>query len=261
MNELKGRTALVTGAAKGIGRGTAELLCQAGATVFFADIDEAGVRQAANAVSAHSIKLDVTSPGDWAAAVEEIQRKSGRLDVLVNNAGIMTTGPFLQMTLETFRREHAINVEGVWLGMQACYPLLAESAKSTAGSSIINLSSIYGQIAGPYVAAYSATKGAVRLLTKSVAVEFAQMKAGIRINTVHPGPVNTDLIGNVMRDMVTAGHLARVEDGIEHQAAKHPMGRIAEVSDIADVILFLASDASRFMTGAELVVDGGYSII
>lgn len=261
MYDLKGKTALITGAAQGIGKETAKMLAKHGAQVCVADLNIELVREVAHELEGIAVEMDVTQPGDWESSVETVQREMGRLDILVNNAGIMTTKPFVAMSLEEFQREHAVNVEGVWLGMQHCFPLLSQSAQSTAGSSIINLSSIYGKVAGPGVAAYCATKGAVLMLSKSVAIEFAKMESGVRVNTVHPGPVNTALVANAAVDAVEQGMASDVEAGMAAIVAAHPMGRMAETTDIAGAITFLASDHSRFMTGAEIVVDGGYSVV
>ena len=260
MVDLKGRVALVTGAAKGIGYASCERLAGCGATVIMADI-AAELGAAAVRVGAQPVALDITDELAWIKAVETIGRDHGRLDVLVNNAGIMRVTPFLETSLDAYRAQNRVNVEGAWLGMQACFILMRDSAKTTAGSSIINLSSIYGQIAGRGVAAYAATKGAIRMLTKSVAVEFAEMRSGIRVNSVYPGPVNTDLLRDVVKGAVDGGLIASVDQGMGLTASMHPVGRMAEADDVADAVVFLASDASRFMTGAELVIDGGFSIV
>ena len=261
MTDLTGRVAIVTGAGKGIGFATAARLAAAGATVYLADIDHTTAASAGETIGGRALALDVTKPSQWSNAVEQIAAEAGRLDILVNNAGIMRVIPFLETTLEDYRVQHKINVEGTWIGMQACYALLSEGAKTTPGSSIINLSSIYGQLGGRGVAGYAATKGAIRLLTKAVAVEFAELRSGIRVNSVHPGPVNTDLLRDVVKGAVAGGVIADIDQGMSFTAAQHPVGRMAEAADIADAIVFLASDASRFMTGTEIVVDGGYSIV
>lgn len=261
MTDLSGRTALVTGAGKGIGAATAKRLADAGATVFVADIDRSLADDNAARIGGRSLELDVTQASQWSSCVDEIASSEGRLDILVNNAGIMHVTPFLKTDIEDYRLQNRVNVEGPWLGMQACYALLSKSAKDTPGSSIINMSSIYGQLGGRGVAAYCATKGAIRLLSKAVAVEFAEARSNIRVNSVHPGPVNTDLLRDVIEDSVEAGVIHGVEEGLQIADATIPMGRIAKADDVADVIIFLASDASKYMTGTEITVDGGYSVV
>lgn len=253
MFDLDGKVALVTGAAKGIGAHTARLLAEAGATVVASDIDHGGAAPDRGRFIAH----DVTDGEQWKAVIASVEATEGRLDILVNNAGMILNKPVLSTTLEEFRRVQTVNVESVWLGMQTAAALMARSGES----SIINLSSIYGQIAGPMQAAYSASKGAVRMLTKAVAVEFARAGYGIRVNSVHPGPVDTDLGRSGLAPGIAAGRFASEAEAKAFVAAQFPMGRWVETADVAGVILFLASDASRFMTGTELTVDGAYSIL
>lgn len=257
MSELNGKVALVTGGARGIGREVARLFAERGARVVISDIDLAGVDGSHGRAVAH----DVTSEQDWARVIRAIETEEKRLDVLVNNAGVILNRPFLQTTLEEFRQVQRINVESVWLGMQAAASLMTSTARDSVGGSIINMSSIYGQVAGPAQAAYCASKGAVRLLTKAAAVEFARSGSKLRVNSVHPGPIDTDLGNSGLRDAVTMGRLPDIERGRAMIAAAFPMGRWGQVDDVAGAVLFLASDASKFMTGSELVVDGGYSIL
>lgn len=259
MSELAGKTVLITGAAKGIGRAAAEAAMLEGATVIGADVDETRLKSTAADVGFELLVLDVTSPDMWQAAEASVRARHGRLDTLVNNAGVILNRPFTMTSLEDFRRVQVINVESVWLGMQTFSPLLSETAKQTEGSSIVNLSSIYGIVAGSMHAAYSTSKGAVRMMTKAVAIEFATRGTKVRVNSVHPGPVNTDLGRSGLTDAVALGRVKSAEEAAAGQAARQPLGRIAEVGDIVGAIVFLASDRSRFMTGAEVVVDGGYT--
>ncbi|MGJ4929231.1 SDR family NAD(P)-dependent oxidoreductase [Bradyrhizobium sp. HKCCYLS2038] len=262
---LKDRVALITGAAKGIGRRTAQRLHEAGAQVVLCDIDEAGLAECVGLLGngARAIRLDVTSVDDWRHAIASVEQNEGRLDVLVNNAGVILSRPFLETSLDDLRRVYTTNVEGVFIGMQAAVPLMQQSARITPhGGSIVNLSSIYGQVAGRSHSAYSASKGAVRLLTKAVAVELARLSSGkIRVNSVHPGPTETDLGTSGLHEAVTQGVYANVEVALQQSKAAFPMGRWGQVDDVAGVILFLASDASKFMTGAELTVDGGLTVL
>ncbi|HKT73083.1 MAG TPA: SDR family oxidoreductase [Steroidobacteraceae bacterium] len=251
MFDLHGKVALVTGGARGIGKKVAEVLAAGGAQVIRSD------RAPEEAGAGVCIRHDVTVLEDWQAVLAHVSSGFGRLDILVNNAGIILNKPFVSTTIDEFRSVYAINVESVWTGMQLAAPLMEQGG----GGSIVNLSSVYGQIAGPMQAAYSASKGAVRLLTKAVAVEFARNRSGIRVNSVHPGPVETELGFSALGPAVAAGRFADFESAREYVASLFPMGRWASTDDIAGAVLFLASDASKFVTGTELVVDGGYSIV
>ncbi|HJS10524.1 SDR family NAD(P)-dependent oxidoreductase [Sphingopyxis sp.] len=253
MFSLDGKVALVTGSAKGIGRAVADVLEDHGALVFGSDIAPGEEKTGQGPLLQH----DVTREEDWTRVFAQIAAQAGRLDILVNNAGIILNKPFLQTGLDELRNIQRINVESIWIGMQQAAPLMAEGG----GGTIVNLSSIYGQLAGPMQAAYSATKGAVRMLTKGVAVEFARGGLGIRVNTVHPGPVETDLGLSGLTPAIAAGRFADLDAAKAFVAASFPMGRWANTGDVAGAVLFLASDASRFMTGTELTVDGGYSIL
>jgi len=259
VKEFQGKTILITGAARGIGKAAAREFADAGATVLVADIDDVTLVATAKEIGAEPIVLDVTSVEMWLGAERQIRESYGKLDVLVNNAGVILNRPFLQTKIEDLQRVYKINVESVWMGMQTFYPLLTETAQATAGSSIVNVSSIYGLVAGPMHAAYCASKGAVHLLSKAVAVEFGRMGSKIRVNSLHPGPVNTDLGRSGFQDAVKLGAVKTVEEARKMTDAMHPLGRMAEVDDIIGGILFLASDRSKFMTGAEIVIDGGYT--
>ena len=259
---LEGKVALVTGAAKGIGRETVLTLHGLGARVVASDIDATRLAELGKLENIRTAEHDVTSPDAWTAVIDGVAAQEGRLDVLVNNAGVILNRPFLDTSLEDLRRVMRINVEGVWLGMQVSTRLMADTAQdSPAGASIVNLSSIYGQVAGPMHAAYCASKGAVRMMTKAVAIEFARNGSRIRVNSVHPGPVETDLGMSGVHDAVAVGRLTDAESGRRSVAQNIPMGRWAQVEDVARVVAFLASDASAYVTAAELTVDGGMSAI
>ena len=207
-----------------------------------------------------ALRHDVTSVDDWAAAVGTAATHAGRLDVLVNNAGIMIKRGFLQTSLDDFRCQQRVNVESVFIGMQAALPLMQKTAKEHATTtSVINVSSVFGQVAGVDFSAYSATKGAVRLLTKAVAAEFA--KAGVRVNSVHPGPTVTRLGADFEPPTDAQGHPLSAEESRAILEARIPAGRLGMPNDIAGAIAFLASDASRYVTGSELTVDGGYTTV
>ena len=244
MSDLKGRVALVTGAARGIGSATAKALAAKGAKVLVTDLLDGA--ETASAVGGAFVKHDVTSEDDWIAAVAEARKQFGGLDILVNNAGVFVIAPIVAMTLEDFRRVQQINVEGVFLGMKHAIPAIAERAQQwDGGGSIVNLSSVAGINGSALVSAYCASKGAVRLMTKAAALEVAAMK--IRINSVHPGIIDTPLI---------AAQDAGITQGVVDAT---PMGRLGTAREIAYGALFLASDESSYMTGAELVIDGGYT--
>ncbi|MEY3268449.1 MAG: cyclopentanol dehydrogenase [Pseudomonadota bacterium] len=250
---LAGKVALVTGAASGLGAETARRLAREGAAVMLSDlsIGDGEVVTAeiiARGGRAAFIAHDVTSEDDWTAAVAGTTTVFGRLDILVNNAGIV--GNQLELmthSLADWRRILAVNLDGVFLGMRAVGPVMAGQG----GGSIINLSSIMGKVAMPNVTAYAASKGGVLMLTKAAAVEWAPL--GIRVNSVHPGFIDTPMVANAL-------HAA--ENGNEMRSAimaAHPLGRLGVPREIADAVVFLASDEASFMTGAELVVDGGYT--
>ena len=238
------RVALVTGGASGIGRATVDRLAADGVTVVIADISkDAGESAAAELQGAGKavsfIVLDVSDETSWKQAVEAISREHGRLDILVNNAGIGDTEPLEVTSLATYQRVVSITQTSVFLGMQAC----AELLKASGAGAVVNVSSIFGIVGGFGVSpAYHAAKGAVRLLTKNTALAWA--KDGVRVNSVHPGFVDTPILGTTDRTML---------------AEAAPVGRLARPEEIAAAILFLASADASFVTGAQLVVDGGYT--
>jgi NAD(P)-dependent dehydrogenase (short-subunit alcohol dehydrogenase family) len=237
------RVALVTGGASGIGRATVDRLAQDGLTVVIADIqDEAGEAAAAavrddggDAVYRH---LDVAVEASWNEVVAATLREQGRIDVLVNNAGIGDTAPLEETTLEKYDQVVAVTQTSVFLGMKAA----ADALKASGSGSVVNVSSIFGIVGGFGASpAYTAAKGAVRNLTKNVALLWAQQ--GVRVNSVHPGFIETPILGDTDRAM-----LQEVT----------PMGRLGEPAEVAAAIAFLASPAASFITGAEVYVDGGY---
>lgn len=250
---VEGKVALVTGAGMGLGRATALLLAREGATVVVSDIDtRAGQESCAlvkeNRGKAMFLAHDVANPDAWQRVLGEVKGAFGRLDILVNNAGIAIAKNVEDTTLEEWRRTMAINADGVFLGCKYAIPLIARSG----GGSIVNLSSIDGIIGEAELAAYCASKGAVRTLTKAVAVHCADKRYGIRCNSVHPGYVWTPQTENYLRD------LGKLDEQRAKALARHPIGFLGEPDDIAYMVLYLASDESRFVTGSEMVVDGGY---
>jgi NAD(P)-dependent dehydrogenase (short-subunit alcohol dehydrogenase family) len=256
---VEGKIALVTGAAQGLGEAAARMLVREGAQVAVTDINAEGAERAACALnamrkdSAIGISHDVTSEDQWRRALDETERQFGGLHVLVNNAGIGLTKDFETVTLEEWRRVHAIDLDGVFLGCKLAIPLMARSVKATGlGGSIVNISSISGIIAGHNMAAYNSAKAAVRHLSKSVALHCAKRGYGIRSNSVHPVFIATPILDGLVE------RLGR-EEAYAKLGRQVPLGHIGEPDDIAHAVLYLASDESKFVTGAELKVDGGIS--
>lgn len=260
LTSLDGKVAWVTGAGSGIGRATALALAGAGAQLVIGDISAAGLAETAGLIGADCLALthDVTNAASWRSGAEAVAAKFGRLDVLVNNAGVMMLAPLATAPLEHLRRQYAINVESVFIGMQTAFPLMQQTiAGGAAGASIINVSSVYGMVAGAAFAAYSASKGAVRGLSRAAALEWA--KTGVRVNCVLPGPVQTNLNADWEPPVDEQGQPIAPEVALAAWAALIPMGRLGQAQDIAPLIAFLASDAAGFVTGAEFVADGGYT--
>ncbi|MEQ8398679.1 glucose 1-dehydrogenase [Thalassobaculum sp.] len=252
-NRVAGKIALVTGAASGIGRAIAHALAEQGATVLVADIDEntalAVVAEIVDAGgSAEAVPLDVTNEDQWVEAIDEALERHQRLDILVNNAGIGGgDGSIEDMTVVGWRRIQAVNSEGVMLGCKHG----VRAMKQSGGGSIVNMSSIAGIVGAPQLAAYCASKGAVRMLTKSVALHCARKGYGIRCNSVHPSYTDTPMV-----DRMVAAHRDPERMRAALQSAS-PLGRMGEPADVAGAVLYLASDDAAFVTGTELVVDGG----
>ncbi len=238
---LDGKVVVVTGGARGLGAGHAQRLAEEGARVVIGDVLDAEGTQTAAALEAkglavHFQHLDVTSRADWRRVIAATVERFGGLDVLVNNAGIIHINPLLEETLEDWNALLAVNVTGVLLGMQAAIPAM----QARGGGSIINTASIFGLAGASHYVAYSASKGAVVMMTKTAALEHAVDK--IRVNALVPGGVRTP-----MSDQEGSGVVPFT-----------PMGRRADVREVAGAVLFLASDDSTFVTGADIVVDGGY---
>lgn len=253
MADLDGRVALVTGGARGLGAAAAKALAAQGAKVVVTDVSD-GNATAAEIGGAY-IKHDVTSEDDWIAAVAFAKSTFGGLDILVNNAGIFWMKPIALETLESFRKMQAVNVEGVFLGLKHAIPAIAERGdKWDGGGSIINLSSVAGIIGSPMTLAYNASKGAVRLMTKAAALECARAGQKVRVNSVHPGIIDTPMMSNAAEAIAGA---SGVNDAMERFASFHPLGRLGRDTDIANAVAYLASSRAAFMTGSEMVVDGG----
>ncbi len=260
MNRLDGKVALISGAARGIGAETARLMVEAGARVAIGDVlDEPG-RQTAAAIGGGAVysRLDVTSEADWNAAIAAVVQRFGGLDILVNNAGIFLGMSLEEATVADWHRLCAVNLTGVFLGTKLALPALRDNGqRSPHGSAIVNLSSVAGLVGSSGDPLYSMTKGGVALFTKSAALEFARKGYRVRVNSIHPGTTDTDM-GDQVVAMRARNLGANDLDAARREAlARLPIGRMGNVTDIANGVVFLASDDAGFMTGAGLVVDGG----
>ncbi len=256
MKRVEGKVAIVTGAGQGLGRAIAEALAREGAAVVATDIDGPAAQATAHDIvkaggAAHGVTHDAIDPAGWDAVMTFTRATFGRLDVLVNNAGGGTFADLETMTLAEWRRVVGLNLDSTFLGTQGAIALMTHSG----GGSIVNISSVAGLVGSPTLPAYSAAKGGIRLFSKTAALYCAQRGYGIRVNSVHPGLVRT-------RSGLEMASKAFGVDEVEAErmmAAMHPLGRIGEPSEIANAVLFLASDESSFVTGAEYAVDGGYT--
>jgi len=254
---VAGKKALITGAAQGLGAAHAHLLAKEGARVLLTDINGAGAAEQAAAINAEfgagtafSMQHDVTQEAEWQAAIEAAAQHLGGLSVLVNNAGIGVRGNIETCTLEEWHRGFAVNVDSVFLGCKHALPLM----KDHQPGSIINISSIAGLIASDTMPGYNASKAAVWMLSKSIALHCAKMGWDIRSNSVHPTFVDTPILDGMVRN--TGREKSVIMDKLSRQI---PLKRVGEPIEIANGVLYLASDESRFMTGAELKLDGGIS--
>ena len=265
MNRLDGKVALISGAARGIGAQTARRMAEAGAKVVIGDVlDERGRETVAEIASsgaeARYAHLDVTSEGDWNAAVAEATSSFGGLDILVNNAGVFVGRDFEEASMDEWQRLVGVNLTGVFLGTKLCAPALRERGKTSPhGSAIVNLASIAGLVGSQLDPLYSMTKGGVTTFTKSTALAFGRKGDRIRVNSIHPGVIETDMGAHTF--VSRAAQLATNDvDAARNQSLRmHPIGRLGTADDVALGIVFLASDDAGFMTGAGLVVDGGYT--
>jgi NAD(P)-dependent dehydrogenase (short-subunit alcohol dehydrogenase family) len=253
MNRLDGKVAFLSGAARGIGGATAALMAKAGARVAIGDVlDEQG-RKTAKEIDAHYMHLDVTSEASWAEAMDATVKKYGKIDVLVNNAGVFNGKGVEEATLDEWHKLVAVNLTGVVLGTRAALPHL----KKSGNAAIVNLASIAGLVGSQLDPLYSLTKGGVTLFTKSTALEFGRKGYRIRVNSIHPGVIDTDMGQQTFVMRAKAAGTNDTEKARQSSIAMHPIGRLGMADDIAKGIVFLASDDSSFMTGSALVVDGG----
>lgn len=258
--DLTGRKALVTGGARGIGAGIAEALASAGAAVMIGDVladqgREIAARITASGARAGFAPLDVTRDDSWAEAVAATANALGGFDILVNNAGIEITSLLADVDAADLRRMFDVNVIGTALGMKHAFRAMRPGAG--AGGAIVNISSVAATIAFPAIAGYSATKSAVDRLTRVGALESGKLGYGVRVNCLYPGLVPTQMGMQLADDLVGAGLWPTTEAAVTEVIGQTPLGRLGEVSDMADAVIFLCSDAARFITGAGLPVDGG----
>jgi len=247
MKRLENKVALITGAAKGMGASEARLFAEHGANLVLTDIDVENLNHVAAELTASGIRVlalkqDVASEQDWIKVADAASQEFGRIDILVNNAGIVHPDGIEATTLENWDRIIGVNQTGTWLGMKHIVPLM----KKAGGGSIVNIASVYALIGSGTSAAYQASKGAVRILSKTAAMEF--VSHNIRVNTIFPGAIETPMVGSVASEtMQTLMNLI-------------PMRRMGKPLEVAYAALFLASDESSYITGSELVIDGGWTI-
>jgi len=267
MCDLKGKIALVSGAGQGIGARTAEVLAEAGAVVVVTDVNDATGEATVARIRAAGHQalfrhLDVTREEDWKSVTDDACAKFGGLDVLVNNAGVLIIKPLAELTLKDWHWICRINLDGVFLGTKYGIRAMTEGSTSRPkGGSIVNLSSVAGLVGQAFFSAYNTTKGGVRLFTKSVAHECGVLGNGVRVNSVHPGVIRTPMMDTVRKDRIAVGYVATDEETLKNVLAMHPIGRLGETDDVAKAIRYLASDDSSFVTGTELVVDGGFTAV
>ncbi len=260
MTRVENKTAIVTGGGSGLGAASSELLAREGASIVVTDVNAEAAEQTANVIrqrggKAISLEHDVTEQARWEEVIEASNREFGGVDVLVNNAGISGTGagPMEDVAFEDWKTVMDINLDAVFIGCQQAI----KAMKASGGGSIINISSIMG-IVGGAGAAYNASKGGVRLLTKSVAAYCGSNGYNIRCNSIHPGYIWTPMVRNIVHFV----HELATEDDLRAMLVeKHPIGRLGVAEDIANGVLFLASEESSFMTGSEVVIDGGYTAV
>jgi 3(or 17)beta-hydroxysteroid dehydrogenase len=247
MGRVQGKVALVTGGGSGLGAADCELLAAEGATVIVTDVKLAAAEAVADRIGGIAMALDVASETQWQEVIAAIDARFGRLDVLVNNAGVVVVADLEQTSLEQFRWVNAIMSEGVFLGCKYAIPLMNKGG----GGSIINMSSTGALLGYPVFLAYAAAKGAVRSMTKSIAVMCQEKGYKIRVNSVHPGAIETPMVQEASG---RPGEEQTVPEGVL------PAGAVGHPKDVANMVLYLASDESRFVTGAELVIDNGLTI-
>ena len=253
---LNNVVAVVTGAAGGIGRELVKSLKAANATVIATDLAADAQIEGAD----HYLKHDVTSEADWQAVAALVQDKYGRLDALVNNAGYSIVTKFEDTPLADFHRVNAINVDSIIIGTQVLLPLLKEGGKArSGGASVVNFSSVGGLRGAAFNAAYCTSKAAVKMLSKCLGAEFAALGYNIRVNSVHPGGIDTGMLNSIMDRYVELGAVPSREVAMQGIVANHPIGRMGRPEEMGGGVVYLCSDAASFVTCTEFVMDGGFS--
>jgi 3alpha(or 20beta)-hydroxysteroid dehydrogenase len=260
--DLTGRKALVTGGARGLGAGMAEALVAAGAAVVIGDIREDLGQATVDAIKksggdAAFLPLDVTDDASWERCVEGTIAELGGLDILVNNAGVEITQLVADLDPDAIRKMLEVNILGTSLGIKHAFRAMRPGGPAGRGGAVVNISSVAATIAFPGIAVYSATKSAVDRLSRVAAMEAGKLGYGVRVNCIYPGLVPTEMGSQLAQDVVTLGLFPSVPEAIGAVVGLTPQGRLGEVADMADAVVFLASDAARFITGAGLPVDGG----
>jgi NAD(P)-dependent dehydrogenase (short-subunit alcohol dehydrogenase family) len=255
--DLDGRKALVTGGAQGLGAGMAEALRAAGAAVVIGDVQEDAGKATADKIDGGFVSLDVTSDESWESAITDAVGQLGGLDIVVNNAGVEISSLVADLDPADVRKMLEVNVLGTALGIKHAFRAMRPGGQAGQGGAVVNTSSVAATIAFPGIALYSATKSGVDRLTRVAAMESGKLGYGVRVNCLYPGLVPTQMGNQLAQDVVEMGLFPSVEDAIGTVVGLTPQGRLGDVSDMADAVVFLASDASRFITGAGLPVDGG----
>ena len=264
MFQLNGKTALVTGAGRGIGATCAKVLAQAGAKVVVTDILEKEGSAIADDIrnsggEAIFLRHNVADEEQWKSVIASTIKTFGALDVLVNNAGIEGVNLIENTPVEQWRQVMKVNAEGVFLGTKQAILAMKPGGPAGRGGSIINMASACGLIGCYSACAYSASKGAVRLLTKVAAVECGKLNYGIRVNSVHPGMIRTELMEEGFVKLAESGAFQSPSEAEASYIDLHPIGKLGETKDVAMAVLYLASDAGKFVTGSEQIVDGGWT--
>jgi len=260
--DLTGRKALVTGGARGLGAGMAEALARAGAAVVIGDVREDLGKATADALSksgatAGFVPLDVTDDASWEQAITAAIGELGGLDILINNAGVEISGLVIDFEPDEVAKMLSVNVLGTALGLKHAFRAMRPGGPAGQGGAVVNISSVAATIAFPGIAGYSATKSAVDRLTRVAAMESGKLGYGVRVNCIYPGLVPTEMGNQLAQDVVRLGLFPSVEEAVGTVIGLTPGGRLGEVADMADAVVFLVSDAARFITGAGLAVDGG----
>jgi NAD(P)-dependent dehydrogenase (short-subunit alcohol dehydrogenase family) len=266
MLRLEGKICLITGAAQGLGLAMAQRLVSEAETIIVCDknyktLEKISAEMVAKGGNVIPLKMDVSSESDWQTTSKYIEDNFGRLDVLINNAGVELVLPIEDITLDAWRNVQNINVDGIFLACKSMLNLLKKSGSiRKAGASIVNVSSVAGIVAFANQSAYNTSKGAVRHMSKSLAIEFAEARYNIRVNSIHPGFINTPMLHDVFINWASKGIMGNTVDEVEKAvAAIQPLGHFGQPEDIANGVLFLASDESGFMTGTEMIIDGAWT--